>query len=212
VGLGHNPRRRYERDGSGGDASSSAKEKKVDLKLEVVVIPVPDVGRTKEFCSKLGWRLAADFPFDNGIRIVQFEVVASNILGEPREANHDAVPRVLFTDPQAAALGATSDRFNGTARLLQLPKTETYTRAYAESKGFLILLSDGQRLTGACALGPEAGVASTGDVGGSRPRADRGAARHDPAVSDLLRDLRWGAQGAAGGDRDGAHPVSFGAR
>jgi catechol 2,3-dioxygenase-like lactoylglutathione lyase family enzyme len=87
----------------------------------------------------------------------QGEVVASKILGEPREANHDAVPRVLFTDPQAAALGATSDRFNGTARLSQLPKTETYTRAYAESKGFLILLSDGQRLTGAYPLGPEAG-------------------------------------------------------
>ena len=39
----------------------------------------------------------------------------------------------------------------------QLPKTETYTRAYAESKGFLILLSDGQRLTGTYAIGPEAG-------------------------------------------------------
>jgi len=44
----------------------------VDLKLEVVVIPVSDVGCAKESCSKLGWRLAADFPFDNGIRIVQF--------------------------------------------------------------------------------------------------------------------------------------------
>ena len=39
----------------------------------------------------------------------------------------------------------------------QLPKTETYARAYAESKGFLILLSDGQHVTGAYALGPEAG-------------------------------------------------------
>jgi pyruvate/2-oxoglutarate dehydrogenase complex dihydrolipoamide dehydrogenase (E3) component len=87
----------------------------------------------------------------------QGEVVASNILGEPREANHDAVPRVVFTDPQAAAVGATNDRVSGTARLSQLAKTETYTRAYAESKGFLILLSDGQRLTGAYALGPEAG-------------------------------------------------------
>jgi pyruvate/2-oxoglutarate dehydrogenase complex dihydrolipoamide dehydrogenase (E3) component len=87
----------------------------------------------------------------------QGEVVASNILGEPREANYDAVPRVVFTDPQAAAAGATNDRFSGTARLSQLPKTETYTRAYAESKGFLTLLSDGQHLTGAYALGPEAG-------------------------------------------------------
>jgi dihydrolipoamide dehydrogenase len=39
----------------------------------------------------------------------------------------------------------------------QVPKTATYTHAYAESNGFLTLLSDGQRLTGAYALGPEAG-------------------------------------------------------
>ena len=44
----------------------------------------------------------------------QGEVVASNILGEPREANYDAVPRVVFTDPQAASVGATDARFNGT--------------------------------------------------------------------------------------------------
>ena len=37
----------------------------------------------------------------------QGEVVASNILGEPRDANYDAVPRVIYTDPQAAAVGAT---------------------------------------------------------------------------------------------------------
>jgi catechol 2,3-dioxygenase-like lactoylglutathione lyase family enzyme len=54
------------------DASGSTKEKTVDLKLEVVVIPVSDVDRAKEFYSKLGWRLDADFPFDNGFRVVQF--------------------------------------------------------------------------------------------------------------------------------------------
>ncbi len=42
-----------------------------DLKLEVVVIPVSDVDRSKEFYSGLGWRLDADFPFDNGFRVVQ---------------------------------------------------------------------------------------------------------------------------------------------
>jgi catechol 2,3-dioxygenase-like lactoylglutathione lyase family enzyme len=45
---------------------------RIDLKLEVVVIPVSDVGRAKEFYGKLGWRLDADFPFDNGFRVVQF--------------------------------------------------------------------------------------------------------------------------------------------
>jgi len=41
--------------------------------------------------------------------------------------------------------------------LAEVAKTETYTRAYAESNGFLTLLSDGEALTGAYALGPEAG-------------------------------------------------------
>ena len=87
----------------------------------------------------------------------QGEVVASNILGKEREANYDAVPRVTFTDPQAAAVGATEGRFSATTPVSQVAKTETYTRAYAESNGFLTLLSDGERLTGAYALGPEAG-------------------------------------------------------
>jgi catechol 2,3-dioxygenase-like lactoylglutathione lyase family enzyme len=44
----------------------------VDLKLEVVVIPVADADRAKEFYGGLGWRLDADFPFDNGFRVIQF--------------------------------------------------------------------------------------------------------------------------------------------
>jgi dihydrolipoamide dehydrogenase len=87
----------------------------------------------------------------------QADVVAANILGEPREAHYDAVPRVVYTDPQAAAVGATDARFRGTARLAEVAKTATYSRAYAEDNGFLTLLSDGERLTGAYALGAEAG-------------------------------------------------------
>ncbi len=87
----------------------------------------------------------------------QGEIVASNIFGEPREANYEAVPRVTYTDPQAAAIGATDARFSATVRLSELAKAATYTHAYAESNGFLTLLSDGERLTGAYALGPEAG-------------------------------------------------------
>ena len=87
----------------------------------------------------------------------QGEVVAANILGEPREANYEAVPRVVFTDPQAASVGAAEARFSATVPLAEVPKTATYTRAYAESNGFMTLLSDGERLTGAYALGPEAG-------------------------------------------------------
>jgi pyruvate/2-oxoglutarate dehydrogenase complex dihydrolipoamide dehydrogenase (E3) component len=87
----------------------------------------------------------------------QGRVVASNILGEPREANYEAVPRVVFTDPQAAAVGATQARFSASAKVSEIAKTATYTRAYDKSNGFMTLLSDGERLLGAYALGPEAG-------------------------------------------------------
>jgi catechol 2,3-dioxygenase-like lactoylglutathione lyase family enzyme len=44
----------------------------VDTKLEAVVIPVADVDRAKRFYGKLGWRLDADFAFDDGFRVVQY--------------------------------------------------------------------------------------------------------------------------------------------
>jgi pyruvate/2-oxoglutarate dehydrogenase complex dihydrolipoamide dehydrogenase (E3) component len=87
----------------------------------------------------------------------QGEVVAANILGEPREASYAAVPRVTYTDPQAAAVGAAEAAFTATARVAEIAKTATYTHDYAQSNGFLTLLSDGECLTGAYALGPEAG-------------------------------------------------------
>ena len=84
-------------------------------------------------------------------------MVAANIAGDARPANYEAVPRVTYTDPQAAAVGAPEGTYSATARVSEVPKTATYTHAYAESNGFLTLLSDGERLTGAYALGPEAG-------------------------------------------------------
>ena len=87
----------------------------------------------------------------------QGEVVASNILGEPREAHYEAIPDAVYTDPQAAEVGVSEDRFSATAKLADVAKTATYTHEYAKSNGFLTLLSDGDRLTGAYALGPEAG-------------------------------------------------------
>jgi catechol 2,3-dioxygenase-like lactoylglutathione lyase family enzyme len=58
--------------GTGGTDIKGNGARTVDQKLEVVVIPVSDVDRAKEFYGGLGWRLDADFPFDNGVRIVQF--------------------------------------------------------------------------------------------------------------------------------------------
>jgi pyruvate/2-oxoglutarate dehydrogenase complex dihydrolipoamide dehydrogenase (E3) component len=87
----------------------------------------------------------------------QGEVVASNILGEPREAHYEAIPDVVYTDPQAADVGDAEARFQATVPISEVAKTATYTHAYAQSNGFLTLLSDGERLTGGYALGPEAG-------------------------------------------------------
>jgi hypothetical protein len=98
-----------------------------------------------------------------GIRLLthvgdyQGEVVASNILGEPREAHYKAIPDVVYTDPQVAAVGATDAPFSASIPVPEVAKTATYPHAYASSSGFLTLLSDGERLTGAYALGPEAG-------------------------------------------------------
>jgi pyruvate/2-oxoglutarate dehydrogenase complex dihydrolipoamide dehydrogenase (E3) component len=87
----------------------------------------------------------------------QGEVVAANILGASREAHYEAIPDVIYTDPQAAAVGASEGRFSGTAALKDVAKMATYSHAYAESNGFLTLVSDGEYLTGAYALGPDAG-------------------------------------------------------
>jgi catechol 2,3-dioxygenase-like lactoylglutathione lyase family enzyme len=57
---------------SADEAAGTASVSRVDLKLEVVAIPVSDVDRAKEFYGGLGWRLDADFRFDNGFRVVQF--------------------------------------------------------------------------------------------------------------------------------------------
>jgi catechol 2,3-dioxygenase-like lactoylglutathione lyase family enzyme len=50
----------------------TAKARGIDMKLEVVVIPVSDVDRAKEFYTNLGWRLDADFAAGKEFRVVQF--------------------------------------------------------------------------------------------------------------------------------------------
>jgi pyruvate/2-oxoglutarate dehydrogenase complex dihydrolipoamide dehydrogenase (E3) component len=87
----------------------------------------------------------------------QGRIVADNILGGDREADYSAVPRVVFTDPQAAAVGEADGSQTATVQLSEVSRTSTYTRAYDDRPGFMTLISDGERLTGAHALGPEAG-------------------------------------------------------
>ena len=84
-------------------------------------------------------------------------IAAANILGERRKADYTAVPRIVFTHPQAAAVGSPDGALAATISLSAVPKTATYLRAWDEHPGFLTLISDGEVLTGAYGLGPEAG-------------------------------------------------------
>ena len=54
------------------DATSVARVGRFDMKLEIVVIPVSDVDRAKEFYGRLGWRLDADFAGGDDFRVMQF--------------------------------------------------------------------------------------------------------------------------------------------
>jgi pyruvate/2-oxoglutarate dehydrogenase complex dihydrolipoamide dehydrogenase (E3) component len=84
-------------------------------------------------------------------------IAAANIVGQRREADYSAVPRVVFTHPQAAAVGEPDGPVTATISLSAVPKTATYLRAWDEHPGFLTLIADGDVLTGAYGLGPEAG-------------------------------------------------------
>jgi catechol 2,3-dioxygenase-like lactoylglutathione lyase family enzyme len=55
-----------------GNDATNASVAKVDMKFEIVVIPVSDVDRAKEFYAKLGWRLDADFDNGKDYRVIQF--------------------------------------------------------------------------------------------------------------------------------------------
>jgi pyruvate/2-oxoglutarate dehydrogenase complex dihydrolipoamide dehydrogenase (E3) component len=87
----------------------------------------------------------------------QARIAAADILGREARADYRAVPRVVFTDPQVAAVGKPDGENEGTAELSSVARTSTYTREYAERPGFMTLFSDGKVLTGAVAVGPEAG-------------------------------------------------------
>ena len=87
----------------------------------------------------------------------QGRIAARDILGQDARADYRAVPRVVFTDPQVAAVGEARGGLTASVELSGVARTSTYTREYAERPGFLTLVSDGRTLTGAYAVGPEAG-------------------------------------------------------
>ena len=86
----------------------------------------------------------------------QARIAAADMLGTEARADYRAIPRVVFTDPQVASVGEAEGAQTGTVEMKAVPRTSTYMRDY-ERPGFLTLVSDGEKLTGAYAVGPEAG-------------------------------------------------------
>src|SRR5258706_10695031 len=60
------------KEGTRTTASETATARGVDMKFEIVVIPVSDVDRAKRFYDSLGWRLDADFAAGDYWRVIQF--------------------------------------------------------------------------------------------------------------------------------------------
>ena len=91
---------------------------KLDMKLEVVVIPVSDADRAKQFYERLGWRLDADFRFDNGFRIIQFTPPGSgtsiqfgakvtSVAPGSSQSHHLVVSDIVAARDQLVARGVT---------------------------------------------------------------------------------------------------------
>ena len=128
----------------------------VGIEAEKDGVPVDATMRTPaEGVWAIGDAAATGWQFTH-VGKYEGRVVAANILGGRAEARYDAVPRVIFTDPQVASVGAAKGEAEATVELEAVARTATYTDDY-EGSGFLTLVSDGERLTGAYALGPEAG-------------------------------------------------------
>jgi pyruvate/2-oxoglutarate dehydrogenase complex dihydrolipoamide dehydrogenase (E3) component len=87
----------------------------------------------------------------------QARIAVADIAGRSARADYRAVPRVVFTDPQVAAVGETEGKREGTNSLQSISRTSTYTREYEQVEGFLKLFADDTKLVGAVAVGPEAG-------------------------------------------------------
>jgi pyruvate/2-oxoglutarate dehydrogenase complex dihydrolipoamide dehydrogenase (E3) component len=107
--------------------------------------------------------VTAVMPFTH-VAMYQARVVADNILGRPRTARYEGIPRVVFTDPEVAAVGLTRQQAEDqgcSVSAAEVDLTQAIARPWTYEKdprGHLGLLADRDRgvLLGAWAVGPQA--------------------------------------------------------
>jgi len=188
----------------------------VDLKLEAVVIPVSDVDRAKQFYGNLGWRLDADFRFDNGFRVVQFTpsgsacsvqfgtnitsaapgsaqglyLVVSDIEAARRElaARGVAVSEVFH----AGTAGAQFQRDGTTGRLSgPAPDHGSYGSfaTFSDPDGNGWLLQEVTRRLPGRTNAAETAFASTADLASALRRAEAAHGEHEKRTGQ--RDANW---------------------
>ena len=140
---------------------ATGRKPRLDLGLDSIGIEPGDKGVDVDDRLRAGEKVWAIgdvtgiMPFTH-VGKYQGRIAAKDMLGQDARADYRAVPRVVFTDPQAAAVGTPDGAATGTVELSALARTSTYARN-GEARGFLSLVSDGDKLIGAYAVGPEAG-------------------------------------------------------
>ena len=116
----------------------------MDMKLEVVVVPVADIDRAKGFYASLGWRLDADFPGEGGFRVVQFTPPGSqcyvqfgaHITGAPPGSAHGLYLIVLDIEAARGDIGGDHQICEITGLRRTLPNVLKHGLSGDGDKGF----------------------------------------------------------------------------
>jgi catechol 2,3-dioxygenase-like lactoylglutathione lyase family enzyme len=195
------------------DAGEIARVEHVDMKLEVVIIPVSDVDRAKAFYTGLGWRLDADFADSDGFRIVQLNPPGSDCSiqfglqitdvapGSARDM-YLVVPDIEAARSELAGRGADvsevfhersiGDRFHRDARLSgPAPDRATYGSfaTFSDPDGNRWLLQEiTNRLPGRVDVATTT-FASVGDLAGALRRAAAAHGEHETRIG--AADANW---------------------
>jgi catechol 2,3-dioxygenase-like lactoylglutathione lyase family enzyme len=107
----------------GGGSWADGEELAMDMKLEVVVVPVSDVDRAKDFYQSLGWRLDADFSGEGGFRVVQ--------LTPPGSACS-----IIFGSGTTSAVAGSAEGLQLTVADIEAARTELVDRGVEVSEVF----------------------------------------------------------------------------